>query len=111
MDLLTRRSFIRSLALALGGWLAAGWRSSEAAPSSTPAVPKDFQPLEKSRKEWRALLTPPAYDVLFEEVAPRRARSRLRSDPWLATKMLAYFPLKAVPKRSSSRLLERTMTG
>ena len=44
-------------------------------------------------------------------MAPRIWSRRSCGVPWLVTKMLRYLPAKAVPKRSSSRLLERTISG
>ena len=43
--------------------------------------------------------------------ARRNASSRSSGVPWFAQYSLWYFPAKAFPKLSSSRLLERAMIG
>ena len=40
-----------------------------------------------------------------------KSSSRFWCGPWLAQNTLSYLPAKALPKLSSSRLLERTMIG
>ncbi len=44
-------------------------------------------------------------------MAVRKEDNRSCGDPWFGQKTLSYFPVKAFPKPSSSRLLERTMIG
>lgn len=77
-----RRSFMR-LITALGGTAALGAtglrfaRAIEAAPESQGSGTVAFPPITKSRAEWRALLEPARYRVLFEEATERAGSSPL----------------------------------
>jgi hypothetical protein len=44
-------------------------------------------------------------------MADRNASSRSGGDPWFGQNTLSYFPVNALPKLSSRRLLDRTMMG
>lgn len=77
-----RRSFIRLIS-ALGGMAAVGTtglklaHAVDAAPENTSPSTVAFPPITKSRAEWRALLEPARYRVLFEEATERAGSSPL----------------------------------
>jgi peptide-methionine (R)-S-oxide reductase len=43
-------------------------------------VTRDFSPLQKSKAEWKALVSPEAYDVLFREGTERAGTSPLNQE-------------------------------
>jgi peptide-methionine (R)-S-oxide reductase len=67
---MTRRSFIRTCiqaaALGVAGWVVPGRARSSARLSGEP-IAADFERLEKPLSEWREILPPRAFAVLFED--------------------------------------------
>lgn len=83
---MTRRNFLSGLLAAL-----AGGSSSLSAVAATA----EFTPLKKSKAEWKALLAPAAYAVLFEEDTERPGSSPLNAEKRPGTFVCAacYLPL------------------
>lgn len=73
-----RRDFLRGLVgLAAAPALLAGpWRGRAEADS----MPADFPPIDKTSDEWRELLTPAQYDVLFDSGTERAFSSPLNDE-------------------------------
>ena len=84
-----RRMFLRSL-IALFAWPAAPSRSF-----ATDASPTDYPPIHKSEADWRALLEPARYRVLFEEDTERPFTSPLNNEKHAGTFVCAacFLPL------------------
>ena len=82
----TRRKFLHGIGGLLAG--SAFWRlGSSAAPAlagapkgSSPGVPLDWRPLTLPKDEWKKLLAPPAYSVLFQEGTERPYSSSLNDE-------------------------------
>lgn len=71
---MTRRNFISGLITAAAG----GMYSS--VPARDTATQADFTPLKKSKAEWKKLLSPESYEVLFEEDTERPHSSPLNAE-------------------------------
>jgi len=71
-----RRSFIK-LVGTLGGAVAFGVPTARAASETQPPAVPGFPPIAKSKDEWRAILEPERYAVLFEESTERAGSSPL----------------------------------
>jgi peptide-methionine (R)-S-oxide reductase len=82
MKNMTRLDFIRGFAFAIGG-LAHG------------AIAAAFEKLDKRKEEWKRLLSPAAYEVLFEEETERAFSSPLNDEKRAGTYVCAacYLPL------------------
>lgn len=68
---MTRRNFLSGLLAALAG---------SSSSLSAVAATADFTPLKKSKAEWKKLLAPAAYAVLFEEDTERPGTSALNAE-------------------------------
>ncbi len=79
---MTRRSFLQSCirAGALGAaWTVPGWARGDTQKGERPLDP-DFERLEKPLSEWRELLPPDAFRVLFEDGTERPFSSPLNDE-------------------------------
>ena len=72
----------RTLLKGLSGWLAAGMLPASA--NAAPAFP-----LQKSKAEWKRLVSPAAYAVLFEEGTERAGSSALNKEKRAGTYICA----------------------
>ena len=89
----TRRRWLTLAALAPLGALA--WRVRADAPAGTPAGEGAIAPLRKSEEEWRQLLEPKRYRVLFEDWTEPPNSSPLNAEKRAGTFICAacYLPL------------------
>jgi peptide-methionine (R)-S-oxide reductase len=80
---MTRRSLIQlciqALALGVGGWVVPGRARSGGRLADKPGT-TDFDRLEKPVSEWRKILPPPAFRVLFEDGTERASSSPLNKE-------------------------------
>ena len=94
-----RRQFLQQLGtLALAGLgLSACARSEKVNAAAAPEASPQIARLDKPLSEWRALLAPQAYAVLFEEATERPFSSRLNDEKHAGTFICAacYLPLFA----------------
>lgn len=91
----TRRKVLQAMGGLLAG--AAAWKLggsvspavAETPAGSTPAHPLDWRPLTISKKEWKELVPPKAYYVLFEEGTERPYSSSLNDEKKAGTYVCA----------------------
>lgn len=90
-----RREFLKGVAvaglpLAVPGWASVLWRGG-----SMPSGEQQIERLKKSKEEWRQLLSPEAYRVLFEEATERPFSGPLNSERRKGTYLCAacFLPL------------------
>lgn len=69
-----------ALAVAPAAWLATRGGSGSVAQAAEPAATNSIAPLRKSKSEWKLLLSPAAYAVLFEEATERAGSSPLNNE-------------------------------
>ncbi len=104
---MTRRSFLQSCihAVALGAaWAAPGWARGDTQKGERPLDP-DFERLEKPLSEWRELLPPDAFRVLFEDGTERPFSSPLNDEKRAGTFVCAacFLPLFESSTKYDSR--------
>ncbi len=81
MDNFTRRSFLWNGAQTCAGLVLAGaFGSALPARASEPTAELKFDRIEKQDSEWRALLEPTAFGILFEEGTERAFSSPLNDE-------------------------------
>jgi len=93
-----RRTFLARAVALCAAPLAYPALASAAGGAGLPAArPDGFPKLDKSRREWRQLLTPPQYAVLFEEDTERAGTSALNAEKRAGTFVCAacFLPLFA----------------
>lgn len=96
---MTIRQTRRRVLQALGGFFAgvAAWRlgrstppaAAETAAGSAPVHPLDWRPLSLPKEEWKKLVSPKAYYVLFEEGTERAFSSPLNDEKRAGTYVCA----------------------
>ncbi len=91
---MNRRRFLLQIAAAAALPIV-GLRRRAPAAEAAPTEGEPIAPLDKSREEWRRLLTPEQYDVLFEEATERAGSSPLDSEKRAGTYLCAacFLPL------------------
>ncbi len=91
----TRRNVLRAIGGLVAGAMA--WRLggsvslavAEAPAGSAPAHPLDWRPLTLSKEDWKKLVSPKAYNVLFEEGTERAFSSPLNDEKKAGTYVCA----------------------
>ncbi len=78
-----------SFSAAVAWWLGGAPARAKETPGSKPAQALDWRPLSLSREQWKKLLSPAAYSVLFEEGTERPYTSPLNDEKRAGTYVCA----------------------
>ncbi len=96
---MNRRSFVRTVGMLSAVPLAGARIHTEGrrmtGPEKEPAQDNDWEPLEKSEKEWKEILTPEEFDILRKEGTERAFTSPLNDEQRAGTFICAgcFLPL------------------